>query len=139
MESLSYSLTTNPHIGKYLKWFVCFVNTVFLFLINDDSKQFLIVVPLSVFWVFWKEAWAQVGIWGCRGWLAQLCVQEDLGLDNENKNKTWHVFEQENIMEENNGVLMNFLERKSMAILANHVASDFCRWNNIFFLKMPGE
>lgn len=46
--------------------------------------------------------------------LAQLSVQKDLGLclDNENKNKTWQVFEHENIMKENNGVLMNFLERK---------------------------
>lgn len=56
-----------------------------------------------------------------------VCTGRSWTVDNENKNKTWHVFEQENIMEENNGVLMNFLERKSMAILANHDASDFCR------------
>lgn len=55
------------------------------------------------------------------GQLAQLCKLEGLGLclGYENKNKIWQVFEQENIREENNGVLINFIERRrAMAVLA---------------------
>lgn len=57
---------------------------------------------------------------------------EGLGLclGNENKNKTWQVFEQENIREENNGVLSNFIERKSYSCFSHHDAPDFCRRKN---------
>lgn len=52
-------------------------------------------------------------------------------MDNENK-KTWQVFERENITKENNGVLMNFLERKRYKLIMIPQISEGKRTYDIF-------